>query len=100
MKLNYILCLSGFLSLGILSAQAQDYTGMKIQRYRHWAKGQISLVPLEKSLPKAGFANGAKMPLKASPGISMNTSLSMATGGKDLGSRPKEPMRQTVRDGR
>lgn len=47
MKLNYILCLSGFLSLGILSAQAQDYTGMKIQRYRHWAKGQISLVPLE-----------------------------------------------------
>lgn len=47
MKLNYILCLSGFLSLGILSAQGQDYTGMKIQRYRHWAKGQISLVPLE-----------------------------------------------------
>lgn len=47
MKLNYILCLSGFLSLGILSAQAQDHTGMKIQRYRHWAKGQISLVPLE-----------------------------------------------------
>ena len=47
MKLNYILCLSGFLSLGLLSAQAQDYTGMKIQRYRHWAKGQISLVPLE-----------------------------------------------------
>lgn len=47
MKLNYILCLSGFLSLGILSAQARDYTGMKIQRYRHWAKGQISLVPLE-----------------------------------------------------
>lgn len=47
MRLKKILCLGGLLSLSLLPAQSQNYTAMKIERYRQWAKGQVSLVPLE-----------------------------------------------------
>lgn len=47
MRLQHIICLGAFLSLGVFPAQSHDYTAVKIERYRQWAKGQVSLVPLE-----------------------------------------------------
>lgn len=47
MRLQHIICLGAFLSLGVFPAHSQNYTAMKIERYRQWAKGQVSLVPLE-----------------------------------------------------
>ena len=46
MRLKKILCLGGLLSLSLLPAQSQNYTAMKIERYRQWAYGQGRLGPL------------------------------------------------------